>query len=69
MNGFAGGLTAYYRAMTGHNLLGSARLDLLGWQIKHSDVVRMGDGIKIDLWLGGDRFDSRQFNIPVDDES
>ncbi len=32
--------------------------------IKHSDVVRMGDGIKIDLWPGGDRFDSRQFNIP-----
>ncbi len=57
-------LAAYYGAMTGHDLLGSSRLDLLGWQIKHSDVVRMGEGVKIDLWLGGDRFDSRQFNIP-----
>ena len=57
-------LAAYYGAMTGHDLLGSSRLNLLGWQIKHSDVTRTGNGIKIDLWLGGDRFDSRQFNIP-----
>jgi len=57
-------LAGYYGAMTGHDLLGSSRLNLLGWQIKHSDVTRMGEGIKIDLWLGGDRFDSRQFNIP-----
>ena len=57
-------LAAYYGAMTGHDLLGSSRLNLLGWQIKHSDVTRTGSGIKIDLWLGGDRFDSRQFNIP-----
>ena len=57
-------LAGYYGAMTGHDLLGSARLNLLGWQIKHSDVSRIGKGIKIDLWLGGDRFDSRQFSIP-----
>jgi len=57
-------LAGYYGAMTGHDLLGSARLNLLGWQIKHSDVTRLGKGIKIDLWLGGDRFDSRQFSIP-----
>jgi len=57
-------LAAYYGAMTGHDLLGSSRLDLMGWQIKHSDVTRMGEGTKIDLWLGGDRFDSRNFTIP-----
>lgn len=57
-------LVDYYGAMTGHDLLGSARLNLLGWQIKHSDVTRTDSGIKVDLWLGGDRFDSRQFNMP-----
>jgi len=46
--------------MTGH--------DHLGWQIKHSDVVRMGDGLKIDLGPGGDQFDSRQFSIPEKEE-
>lgn len=60
-------LSAYYGAMTGHDLLGSARLDLLGWSIKHADVIKMQKGIKIDLWIGGDRFDSRQFNIPEKD--
>jgi len=57
-------LASYYGAMTGHDLLGSSRLNLLGWQLKHCDVTRTGSGIKIDLWLGGDRFDSRKFNIP-----
>ena len=57
-------LAGYYGAMTGHDFLGSSRLNLLGWQIKHSDVTRTGSGIKIDLWLGGDRFDSRMFSIP-----
>ncbi|MDC7218903.1 MAG: hypothetical protein PQJ59_03120 [Spirochaetales bacterium] len=57
-------LASYYGAMTGHDLLGSSRLNLLGWQMKHADVTRTGSGIKIDLWLGGDRFDSRKFNMP-----
>lgn len=57
-------LAGYYGAMTGHDLLGSARLDLLGWNIKHADVAKLDHGVKIDLWIGGDRFDSRQFNIP-----
>ena len=60
-------LAGYYGAMTGHDLLGSARLDLLGWQIKHADVAREGAGIKIDLWLGGDRFESDKFSIPKKD--
>lgn len=57
-------LAGYYGAMTGQDLLGSSRLNLLGWQLKHSDVNRTDSGIKIDLWLGGDSFDSRKFTIP-----
>ncbi len=61
-------LAGYYGAMTGHDLLGSSRLDLLGWQIKHADVSRTDSGIKIDLWMGGDKFQSDQFNIPNNDK-
>lgn len=57
-------LSGYYGAMTGRDLLGASRLNLLGWQVKHTDISRMDKGIKIDFWLGGDRFDSRKFNIP-----
>ncbi|MCK5153748.1 MAG: hypothetical protein KAQ93_05255 [Spirochaetales bacterium] len=57
-------LSGYYGAMTGQDLLGSSRLNLLGWQVKHADVTRISSGIKIDLWLGGDKFDSERFNIP-----
>ncbi len=57
-------LAGYYGAMTGHDLLGKARLDLLGWQIKHADVKKTDPGIKIDLWLGSDRFEAHKFNIP-----
>lgn len=61
-------LASYYGAMTGQHLLGSARLDLLGWQLKHCDVSRAGNGIKIDLWLGGDKFDSRKFSVAGEDK-
>jgi hypothetical protein len=57
-------LAGYYGAMTGHDMLGASRLDLLGWQVKHCDVSKTRSGIKIDIWLGGDRFESDQFNIP-----
>ena len=57
-------LAGYYGAMTGRDFLGSARLDLLGWQIKHADVGKTDEGIKIDLWIGSDRFENRKFNIP-----
>lgn len=57
-------LAGYYGAMTGHDLLGSSRLDLLGWQVKHCDVARTDRGIKIDLWLGGEGFKSKHFTIP-----
>ncbi len=57
-------LAGYYGAMTGHDLLGNSRLDLLGWQVKHADVSRTDSGIKIDLWMGGDEFQNHQFSIP-----
>jgi len=61
-------LGEYYGAMGGSDLLGAARLNLIGWQIKCGDVSRTGNGTKIDLWLGGDRFDSSYFSIPQADE-
>jgi len=61
-------LAGYYGAMTGHDLLGNARLDLLGWQIKHADVKKSDGGIKIDLWLGSDQFEAHKFNIPKKEE-
>jgi hypothetical protein len=58
-------LADYYGAMGGSDILGSARLDLIGWQIKHADVARTAEGTKIDLWLGSDRFDPSRFNMPA----
>ncbi len=58
-------LAGYYGAMTGQDLLGGSRLDLLGWQIKHADVTRVDCGIQIDLWMGGDEFQSHKFTIPT----
>lgn len=57
-------LAEYYGSMGGSDLLGAARLNLIGWQIKCGDVSRTGSGTKIDLWLGGDRFDSTHFTMP-----
>ena len=56
-------LAAYYGSMAGSDMLGSARLDLIGWQIKASTVGRTDNGTKIDLWLGGDRFNPEQFSL------
>ncbi len=58
-------LAAYYGSMTGHDLLGTSRLNLLGWQVKHADVNRTDSGIKIDLWIGGSNFESDRFTIPT----
>ena len=57
-------LADYYGAMAGSDLIGEARLNLIGWQVKHADVVRTAKGTKIDLWIGSDRFDSSRFSIP-----
>lgn len=56
-------LEEYYGSMAGSDLIGSARLDLIGWQVKKADVSRIDGGTKIDLWLGSDRFDSSKFSI------
>jgi hypothetical protein len=57
-------LADYYGSMAGSDLVGSARLNLIGWQVKHADVTRTDGGTKIDLWLGSERFDSSRFNMP-----
>ncbi len=56
----------YYGTMGGSDMLGAARLNIIGWQIKHADVSRTLSGTKIDLWVGSDRFDASYFNIPKD---
>jgi hypothetical protein len=58
-------LAEYYGAMAGSDLIGAARLNLIGWQVKHADVERTTEGTKIDLWLGSERFDSSRFSIPL----
>lgn len=57
-------LAGYYGSMAGSDMLGAARLDLIGWQVKHGDVTATSSGTKIDLWLGDDRFDPERFSIP-----
>jgi hypothetical protein len=58
-------LAEYYGSMSGVDMVGTARLNLIGWQIKHADVTRTTNGTKIDLWLGSDRFDTSNFTIPT----
>lgn len=57
-------LSEYYGIMAGLDLLGTSRLNLVGWQVKHADVSRTQEGTKIDLWLGSERFDSSYFTMP-----
>ncbi len=57
-------LAGYYGNMAGYDSLGAARLNLIGWQVKGADVNSSDSGTKIDLWLGGDRFDPQTFSIP-----
>lgn len=57
-------LAGYYGSMAGQDLLGEARLNLIGWQVKHADVSVNDSGTRIDLWLGGEGFDESRFTIP-----
>ncbi len=57
-------MAEYYGSMSGLDMFGVARLNLVGWKIKHADVTRTAQGTKIDLWLGGERFDASYFSIP-----
>lgn len=56
-------LSGYYGEMVGHDFLGSSRLDLIGWQVKKVDISRWGEGIMIDIWMGGSNFQKSQFNM------
>ncbi len=63
-------LAGYYGEMAGHDLLGSARLNLVGWQIKQADVMRTpDDGIMLNLWIGGDSFEFQKFSINSSDKA
>lgn len=57
-------LAEYYGTMGGSDLLGKARLNIFGWQVKYAQVSRSGPGTQLDLWLGGDDFDAGKFTIP-----
>ena len=61
-------LAGYYGSMAGYDSLGAARLNLIGWQVKGADVNSTDSGTKIDLWLGGERFDPASFSIGEKDE-
>jgi hypothetical protein len=62
-------LADYYGSMGGSDLVGAARLQLIGWQIKKGDVSRTSGGTQLDLWLGSDRFDSSRFTIHKKEKS
>ena len=62
-------LAGYYGSMAGYDMLGAARLNLIGWQIKAATVRDTGSGTQIDLWLGGDRFDPEKFSLYNREES
>lgn len=61
-------LAGYYGTMAGFDLLGAARLDIIGWQIKGATVGRTDNGTQIDIWLGGKRFDPNRFSLSDSDE-
>lgn len=57
-------LAGYYGEMAGHDLLGSARLNLVGWQIKHADVMKTPEGgIMLNMWIGGEGFEYKKFTL------
>jgi hypothetical protein len=57
-------LSSYYGNLAGNDLLGEARLDLIGWQVKFIDVINRGNGIQIDIWIGSENFERNKFTIP-----
>ncbi len=57
-------LASYYGTMIGHDLLGNARLELIGFQIKGVKIERIPEGgLMINLWIGNESFDPAMFSI------
>jgi len=56
-------LAGYYGQMAGFDILGEGRLNLIGWQVKHADVSRVGENTRVNLWLGGERCNREDFSI------
>lgn len=56
-------LAGYYGQMAGFDMLGEGRLNLIGWQVKQADVSRVGSNTRLNLWLGGERFNPDDFTI------
>jgi hypothetical protein len=57
-------LASYYGTMLGRDFLGTARLDLIGFQIKGVKVERVPEGgVMINLWIGSEDFDPQLFTI------
>lgn len=57
-------LASYYGTMVGHDLLGSARLELIGFQVKGVKVEKTPEGgVMINLWVGSEDFDPGLFTI------
>lgn len=57
-------LSGYYGNLAGNNLLGEARLELIGWQVKYIDVNQTDEGLKIDIWVGSEEFEKDKFTMP-----
>jgi len=57
-------LASYYGTMLGRDLLGNARLELIGYQIKGARVDKIAEGgIMINFWVGSDNFNPAIFTI------
>jgi hypothetical protein len=57
-------LASYYGTMVGHDLLGTARFEMIGWQIKGVKLERIPEGgIMINLWIGSEGFDPKMFTL------
>jgi hypothetical protein len=61
-------LAGYYGGMAGLDLLGSGRLNLIGWQVKQADVNRVGTTTRINLWLGAEGYVPPPDKPPSDKE-
>ena len=57
-------LAGYYGSMAGLEMVGSARLNLVGWQIHRGEVRQVESGTRVDLVLGTDDYDIANSPFP-----